>query len=381
MRLLLNALSARQGGGQTYVYNFLRHVPMPDVGQVFVIGPPNLQLPSPLPAKIERVQVPVWCVDRPLLRPLWERFYLARLLRRLNIDVVFCTGGMLVVKPPKSCLSVVRFQNMAPFDKALRTRYPLGYMRLRLWLLERLFLKSMSRADLVIFISAFARKVVTDRIPGKIAQDVILPAGLNDDFRTDGKGNLPRPGWLPTGDYFLYVSTLDFYKAQVEVIEAYAHLRRLRPETREKLVLVGPENELYGKSVRAAISRLDLADAVILSGRVPYKELPAAYKYATLNIFASECENCPNILLEALAGGRPTLVSDRPPMPEFAGEAGIYFNPASPEDLAQKMSNVLASPENMLLLGKKALAKSTEYDWASVATKTWEAIKAARSTS
>ena len=39
------------------------------------------------------------------------------------------------------------------------------------------------------------------------------------------------------------------------------------------------------------IARLRLQDDVILAGTIPYRDLPAVYHHAFINIFASESEN------------------------------------------------------------------------------------------
>ena len=171
----------------------------------------------------------------------------------------------------------------------------------------------------------------------------------------------------------MYVSNLDFYKSQVEVVQAYALLKQRR-EIREKLVLVGTESPEYGRKVRAEIRRLGLENDVLIIGQVPYRQMPAVYQHAYLSIFASQCENCPNILLEALAAGHPVIVSNCPPLPEFAGDAAVYFDPRSPEQLADKLCEVLGDPRLRKELSERALERSRMYDWQSTAMRTWRAI-------
>ena len=42
-------------------------------------------------------------------------------------------------------------------------------------------------------------------------------------------------------------------------------------------------------------------------GAIPHDTLPAVYHHALISIFASESENCPNILLESLAASRSEI--------------------------------------------------------------------------
>ena len=370
--VLLNAQSARSGGGQTYVINLLNHLPEGFPAKVFVLAPDSLSLPSDR-ENLKRIRVK-WPVENPVARAIWEKLCLPKLLRRLDADVLFCPGGIIGSRVPPGCKAVTMFRNMIPFSPLQRRRYGLGYMRARNWLLNKLMLRSMMQADLVIFLSNHARTVIEESTRGKLKETVTIPHGISPSFRKADGANAPKPTWLPSENYFLYVSTLDHYKAQLEVIQAYAMLKKKR-DTKEKLLLIGPEYAEYGRKVRELIRELALENDVLIVGAVPYVDMPALYQNASLNIFASECENCPNILIEALAAGRPVFSSNYAPMPEFAGDAVVYFDPRLPDELAQKLATVLADPARMRDLAAKALERSRLYNWSVSAQMTWQAIQ------
>jgi glycosyltransferase involved in cell wall biosynthesis len=367
-KVLINAFSARLGGGQTYLTNLLDFLSDDTPVEVFVLVPDSLRLPEDR-ANIHRIHVR-WPVENPATRALWERIYLPRLVRELGADVLFCPGGIIGANIPRGCKSVTTFQNMIPFDSNQRRKYPLGYMRVRNWLLKRIMVRSMAKADRVICGSEFARQVIVKIAPALMAKTIVIPHGINSHFRGD---HLRRPEWLPGENYILYVSILDVYKAQLEVVRAYALLKQYR-RTNEKLILAGPERQPYAQKVRDEIIRLGLEQDVFLAGSVEQDQLPALYQNALINIFASECENCPNIMLEALASGRPLLSSNRPPMPEFGGDAPIYFEPSSPEDLANKLLSIIDDPVRMGELSDKAAQRSLLYDWDRAWRATWDLI-------
>jgi len=369
--ILLNALSARQGGGQTYVINLLERLPSEFPVKIFVLAPASLPLPS---GQENLKRIPVnWPVENPFARAIWERLFLPNLLKQVGADVLFCPGGIIGCRVPPGCKSVTMFRNMIPFSAVQQRRYRSGYMQMRNAILKRVLLRSMERADLIIFLSNYAKTVIEERVSGKLKQTVTIPHGVSQTFRNSTGSTPPSAPWTPCEGYLLYVSTLDYYKAQLEVVRAYAILKQKRA-TKEKLVLVGPEYQEYGKKVRRHIKQLGLENDVLIPGAMPYSAMPAIYQNASVNIFASECENCPNILMEALAAGRPVFSSNYPPMPEFAGEAAVYFDPSLPDDLANKLATILDDRDRMRELGEKAVAQSRLYDWASTARTTWQAI-------
>jgi len=368
MRILINALSARLGGGQTYLANLLSVPPGGKEVEIFLLAPGSLEVPGNSES-LTRIPASPF-VENPVTRAVWERIFLSRLVRRLQADVLFCPGGMIGARVPRGCKTVTMFRNMMPFDRRQRRRYPWGYMRARNWILRRLMLQSLARADGVIFLSQFGRQVIERYLPSLGERAAVIPHGVHPAFRAPSNA---RPRWLPAGEYLLYVSILDVYKAQLEVVRAFGIFRKER-HTREKLVLAGPARSDYARRVRREIARLGLENDVLLVGDVPHQDLPALYQHASVNLFASECENCPNILIEMLAAGRPLLCSNCPPMPEIAADAAVYFDPHDPEDLAAKLLDLIDSPLRLRELSDQVRKRSERFDWAASARATWDWI-------
>lgn len=369
--LVIEAISALQGGGQTYLINLLENFPVDWNHRLRVIAivPPALKDSIAISSNYKTV-TPEFDTSNIFRRFYWQKTYLPRLLVKSNCDLLFSPGGFIPVRDNRRVKTAVTFQNMLPFDDSERARFSHGYIRSRLWLLKYIQGASIRNADLVIFISEYAKNAIDKILPNRRGRSVVIPHGLSDHFR---EKSLVRPEGLKDIQYVLYVSILFNYKAQLEVIQAWAEVRRMR-STPEKLLLVGPEYKPYARRVRKLIDFLKLNDEVILTGPVPYSELPSYYQHAKINLFASSCENCPNILLEALAGGRPVLCSNYPPMPEFGGNAVDYFDPYNPDELAALLLKYLDDEELCLTMGKRAFEQSFKYDWKESATKTWNAL-------
>ena len=370
-RVVIDALSARCGGGETYLRNLLQHSQDNGCSEILVLT----SAPSRPPLAndtIRSIRVPRY-LRNPLLRAIWARVALRRLLRKFEADVFFSPGGVLPVQPPKGCRTAVMFRNMLPFDTSQRRRFPLGVERVRLWALRRALLRSMQKADLVIFVSEFGRKVIEAESRGQLKGTIVIPHGVSAFFRAVAEDRRISPGKTLERPYLLYVSSMVPYKAQIEVVRGYALLKKRR-RTKEKLLLAGWDFPAYAAKVRQEVGKLGLGDDVLVLGPVPYEELPSLYQRAVINIFASECENCPNVLLEAMAAGQPVVCSNRPPMPEFAGAAAIYFNPSSPEDLAEKLLWLLDRPDLLEDFGCRARERSLLFDWGKTADLTWRSI-------
>ncbi len=368
MRIAIDTVSARAGGGQTYLRNLLSHdLPFADMS-VTVLAVPSLILPS-LGKGVERLDVDPRAAN-PFLRFMWY-WQVPRLLQDLQADVLFAPGGILA---PRSgdVLRVTMSRTMLPFDRRQAARYGVGYRRFRLAALNRVLLRSLTSADLAVFVSGHANKVLAGQWGVRPPRTAVIPHGVNRSFAERHR----RPDWLPSDPYLVYVSNIEPYKNHLAVVRAFALAARRRPGS-EKLVLVGRESfRRSARSLRLELVQLGLEGRVILAGEIAHHDLPGVYQHAAVGIFASECENCPNVLLEAMAAGQALLVSERPPMPEFARDAVWYFDPASPDDLAGKLVDLLEDEELRRELGTRASETARRYDWATTAGRTWEAIRA-----
>ena len=197
--ILVNAFSARRGGGQTYLINLLNNIPVGIGIKVTLLVSKDLMIEvNDLSVRVLKVDFPV---NNPFLRAYWERVHLPFLLIRERVDVLFCPGGVISTKVPYGCRAATMFRNMIPFDIVQRRRYPLGYMRFRNWLLQRVLLKSMENADLVIFISNYAKEIIESTSNKGIKRSTVIPHGVSSSFREPVM--MERPSFLPAGNYLV----------------------------------------------------------------------------------------------------------------------------------------------------------------------------------
>lgn len=367
MKIVINALSARLGGGQTYLKNLLAYLPESADLDILVFAPASLRMPAD--PRIRRATT-FWPTENPLLRAVWEKIALPGVLRKEKAKILFCPGGILATAVPAGCKTVTMFRNMIPFDPEALARVPLGLQKIRNFILKRVMLRSMANADLTIFISDHARRVI--QALTRVRNPVTIPHGIGDAFRTHSQ-TLPRPAWLPTGEYVLYVSRFDVYKHQFEVASGFAEMPS-DLSSRYKLLLIGELDDVLVRRVTELARMTGLESQIVIVGAIDYADLPAAYHHATVNLFASSCENCPNILLEALGAGRPVLSSDVMPMPEFGVDAVDYFSPTNPKSICDALVRVLRNETRRNELAAAAARRSADFDWDKTSKMTWMQI-------
>jgi len=370
-KILLSALAARRGGAITYLRNIVGTFPdRPDV-TLSVLAHQSCEA-LPARANVEWIRAPRWA-EPPITRFLFGFFYYRFLWpRRREFDLVYYAGGSFDVSLPGEATRVVAFQNMLPFDREARRRYGPGWMRLRHWLLWFALGWAMRRADFVIFISEHGRRAIDRLVGGRRGGSAVIRHGV---ARTEAPLDPEIARRLPER-FLLYLSTIDAYKAQVELVDAWALLRSRRP-VREKLVFAGPDYPPYARRVRAAIARHGLEEEVILVGAVQHDQIFDLARRALVNLFLSACENCPVTMLELMCVGRPLLASSRQPMPELGGPDLAYVDPYDVPAIAGAIERLIDDEAERQRLGEAAALRARMFSWDQCGAATWKTIQTA----
>ena len=141
------------------------------------------------------------------------------------------------------------------------------------------------------------------------------------------------------GRYVLTVGGIEPRKGSLDLLEAYAQLRTVRPDV--ALVVAGGETLFDYREYRAQwdarVAELDLEPVVL--GPVLDDELPALVAAADVFAFPSVKEGFGLAAMEALAAGVPLVVRDLPVMREIFTDAARFFD--SPADLADELDEAL----------------------------------------
>ena len=131
-----------------------------------------------------------------------------------------------------------------------------------------------------------------------------------------------------------------------------------------RLVMLGG-GSLAGE-LREIFVRGGVIDQVIFPGHIAHPHLPTYFQRSDLYISASHTDGSSISLLEALASGRPAIVSDIPGNREWIepGINGWWFKDGEEEELARTILTAAAEPRVLSKMGKAARQTAVERaDW------------------
>lgn len=300
-------------------------------------------------------------MDKNLLcRTFWQRFILSKLARVEGCDVLYVPGGSYygAFRP------VVTFsQNLLPFELQEARRYGWSWKILKFILLRWTQSHTFKTADGVVFLTQHSKDLVMSKIKCVNGKTCNIPHGINKQFVCVPRKPLAVSQYSLSRPFrILYVSIVEVYKHQCHVVEAVRQLRKIGlPVT---LDLVGPATPVAMKRLQKKMEQVDpTGEFIRYLGEVPYTKLNNCYEKADIFVFASSCEAFGQILLEAMSAGLPIACSNKSSMPFVLGDAGLYFNPEQPVEIANAIKKLFDNPELRFQLAWAAFKKVQKYSW------------------
>jgi glycosyltransferase involved in cell wall biosynthesis len=208
---------------------------------------------------------------------------------------------------------------------------------------------------------------------------VVFPWGVDlDHFSPRIEDHLRSLlGWQ---DCFVILSTRTWERLTGVDVLVKGFLRAAKSEPQLRLLLLGTGS--LHSSICQRIQEQGMIDRVYMPGQVQYSDLPMYYRTADLYLSASTSDGSSVSLMEALACGRPALVSDIPGNREWVEPEvnGWWFATGDAGDLERRLLHAVVEQDRLAAMGKAAreLAKRRA-DWRENFQKLLHAYELARS--
>jgi len=237
------------------------------------------------------------------------------------------------------------------------------------------------RADCIIANSEFTKQQIVEHLAVSPSKVSVAYLGVNERFRPhDHHEAFLRAASLlgVSRPYILFVGNLKPHKNLKTLLQAFAQIGA-HSDFDLELVILGDDRKwkpgLVGES-----TRLGLGERVIFARHVPYRDLPCVYAAAEILAMPSLIEGFGLPVLEAMACGTPVVCSRAASLPEVAGDAAEYCEPASVDDLAMALERVLRSSQLQVTLRSKGLERAKLFSWEEFARRHCEVYQEALGT-
>lgn len=233
-------------------------------------------------------------------------------------------------------------------------------------------------ADRIITTTEFVKKeLISLRYSKKNTTIDLAPSGVTEIFKphwtyekealnkVKGEYNLPD-------SYLLFVGRLNARKNINGILKAI----RLLDDKNIALVIVG-EKDWKLPNQKDIYPDKHLQSKVHFIGAVPDNDLACIYASAKIFCFPSFAEGFGLPPLEAMACGIPVIVSNTTSMPEVCMNAALFVDPHDPEDIADKIEQLLTDTVLYKQKVQEGLKRASQYTWKRTAEGIMKSIFAA----
>ena len=223
------------------------------------------------------------------------------------------------------------------------------------------------QTDVVTYLGEYTRSRIASALtPAAAARMRRLVPGVDEHAfnpgNRDAGAEIRQRYGLGDRPVVVCVSRLMPRKGQDTLIEAWPAVLRAHPDAALLIVGGGP----YREKLQALVDKFDLSGDVLLTGGVPWAELPA--HYAAGDVFAMPCrtrnrgldvEGLGIVYLEASSTGLPVIAGDSGGAPDavLEGETGLVIPGGQPAAAAEAVASLLQEPQRAEHMGR------TGRDW------------------
>ncbi len=186
---------------------------------------------------------------------------------------------------------------------------------------------------------------------------------------------IPQGGFIETSltpteieekNYLLYIGSLSKKKNLINFLLSFEII--VNKNIPLKAIIIASEGKIFER-VNIKL-KPEIKERIKFINKVKDQELISYYKNAFCLVFPSLHEGAGIPPIEAMSCGCPVLCSDIPVLRERCNEAVIYFNPYSPEDIAEKIIFLFENPKLREELIKRGYERAKIFKWEDTAKRT-----------
>jgi glycosyltransferase involved in cell wall biosynthesis len=212
----------------------------------------------------------------------------------------------------------------------------------------------MKRSDALIAVSMYTRKELIELYDIAEEKIHVIYNGVDvQKFKPDGDRDALRRELAVDGEQkvILYVGRLYHRKGLATLLQSMSKVVKRFEDV--KLIISGKGFRKNEENLRGLTERLDIEDYVMFLGYFPDEKLPDLYAASDIFVLPAWYENFPFAILEAQSTGLPVISTKVGGIPEFlTKENGLLVEPSDPEQLAQRIIDLLQNPELARELGR-----------------------------
>ncbi len=307
-----------------------------------------------LPDTIDRKKV-IIAYGKSSNRYVWEQIALWRLLQKYPVDIYHAAWnhGIPILYRRKTMLTVydiipIILKNLYTStlkDKVFNALYRISLFVSIIKASHIITISHSSENDILRFFSASRDKLSSEYVGLSLPPSVLSDSGpLKKYFGITKK-------------YIVYFGGFEQRKNIIRLIKAFYLVKKKHDI---QFVLIGGENQYYSDNLARYCNE---TTDIIFTDFLENAEMFAIAQTAETMIYPSLYEGFGLPPLEAMSVGCPVISSATSSLSEVCGDAAIFIDPENIEDIADKISVLIQSPEKQEILRTLGFKNIARFSW------------------
>ena len=303
----------------------------------------------------------------PFLWWFWLEIVIPRILKKHKADLFVSPDGFLSMRSKVPALPVIHDINFEHYPEQLPTLVRKYY--------KHYFPQWAKKAIRIGTVSEYSRQDIAGAY--HIDQDKIdvFYNGSNAFYQpaSHGKQTSVKKHYTKGNPYFIFVGALNPRKNVAGLIRSF-DLFKASDKQGYKLVIVGDAMHKTD-AIEQSLSNMKYRKDVIFTGRLGVQELSGLMGSAQALCFVPFFEGFGIPVVEAMYSDIPVICSNRSSMPEVAGDAALFVNPESDEEIADAMRQLAENIDLRNKLIERGRVQRERFSWDKTADKFWQSIE------
>ena len=295
--------------------------------------------------------------------PVWEQVKLPREVKRHQLDLLHCTSNTAPLRCPVPLLVTVH--DIIYFEKhpLLASGYT-PYQRFGNLYRRYVVRRILKSARKIITVSHYEEKNFLDRFPRVKDKLEVVYNGVGRHFQRvahpDTLQAIRQKYRLPD-NYLMFLGNTDPKKNSEHTIVAF--VKAVREARLDFQLVVGDFDRDIVAGYLKKYGLEDAMDRVHFPGYLDNQDMPAIISMAEFYLYPSKRESFGIPIIEAMACGTPVITSNRASMPEVGGDAALFADPYSVDDLKDKIIQLAGDEKLREKLTVLGLERAKKFSW------------------
>jgi glycosyltransferase involved in cell wall biosynthesis len=301
-----------------------------------------------------------------LRRQFWYYYKLPMVLKKQQADLLVNANGV--------CSLGTKVPQVSIMHDLSFLEYPQAVPKKQLRFYKKNTEKFIRKLKALICFSTHAKEQLLQHYQMDGSKISVVQTGVNECYQPldQYQKELVKEQYAEGKEFFLYAGNIDATKNITHLLKAFSLFKK-RQQSNMQLLIIAPLTA-HTASLSVSLKTYKYKTEVKLITAIPEAEMAKIIASAYAFVYPVLTENTGIAVLQAMQCKIPVIASSINELQELCGDAAIYAEPGSIDDIADKMMLLFKDEKKRNDLIDQESLRPQQYSWNNAAAVLWATI-------